>query len=249
MHNQVRHIATQVAALITYLALAWPYFGFRAEELPWPESFFAIGATAFIIATLAKHPWWWRLIHLTFVPLLWLTSQLGIDPGWFLLAFVALLLVYRGAVQGRIPLYLSSASTILALGNLLAERQAKHFVDLGAGIGTVIAPLAAQTPTCQFTGAENAPASWLLGLLRTRGLRNCGWHWKSLWDTPLVDADVVYAFLSPEPMAHLWEKIKREMRPGTLFVSNSFPVPDVAPAFTIELEDRQESILYCYELT
>ena len=41
--------------------------------------------------------------------------------------------------------------------------------------------------------------------------------------------DVVYAFLSPAPMPRLWEKVQREMRPGTLFISNRFIVPGVKP--------------------
>jgi hypothetical protein len=34
-------------------------------------------------------------------------------------------------------------------------------------------------------------------------------------------------------MPSLWRKAQREMRPGTLFVSNSFTVPGVAPLKTI----------------
>ena len=109
-----RQLAIQAAALLIYLALAWPYFGFRGEELPWPESAYAIGACALLVASLSRQPWWWRLIHLAFVPLLWKTSQLGIEPGWFLLALIVLLLVYRGALGGRIPLFLSSDTAIAA---------------------------------------------------------------------------------------------------------------------------------------
>jgi hypothetical protein len=42
---------------------------------------------------------------------------------------------------------------------------------------------------------------------------------------PLAGQDVVYAFLSPAPMKQLWAKAQAEMTPGSLFVSNSFPVP------------------------
>jgi hypothetical protein len=36
---------------------------------------------------------------------------------------------------------------------------------------------------------------------------------------------MVYTFLSPAPMEELWEKVKNEMRPGSVFITNSFPVP------------------------
>ena len=38
------------------------------------------------------------------------------------------------------------------------------------------------------------------------------------------------------------------MRPGSLFVSNSFPVPDVEATLIIELEGPGNACLYCYEI-
>ena len=159
-----------------------------------------------------------------------------------------LLLVYRGAIGGRIPLFLSSASAVAALTAIAHERQARQLIDLGAGIGSVVAPLATENPALHLRGIENAPASWLLGYLRTRGLKNCTWTWGSLWQAQLHEADLVYAFLSPEPMPTLWQKAKAEMRPGSLFVSNSFPVPDVEATLIIELEGPGNACLYCYEI-
>ncbi len=248
MLHQVRHIAIQTAGLLIYLALAWPYFGFKGEELPWPESTYAIGICAFLIASGARQPWWWRLIHLAFVPLLWKTSQIGIEPGWFLLAFIGLLLIYRGAAADRIPLYLSNTHTLAALNELFEDRRCQQFIDIGAGIGSAVAPLAATFPASKFIGVENAPATWFFGYLRTRGLKNCRWLYQSLWDTPLAGADMVYAFLSPEPMGRLWVKAQQEMRPGALLISNSFPVPDKRPSFTIELGEKRQTCLYCYEI-
>jgi len=80
------------------------------------------------------------------------------------------------------------------------------------------------------------------------GLGNCEWRWGDLWRTELSAYDVVYAFLSPVPMAALWEKAQREMRPGTLFISNSFAVPDVAAEQVIEVDDARQTRLFCYRL-
>ena len=246
--TQARQLAIQTAGLLIYLVLAWPFFSFQSQELPWPESAFGIGIAALIVASYAKQPWWWRVIHLTFVPMLWKASQFGIDPGWYLLAFIALTLIFRGAAAGRIPLFLSNATTVAALAEIIAERNAQRLIDLGAGIGSVVAPLAANTPTIRTDGIENAPASWLIGYLRTRGLRNCDWMWGDFWEASLTDYDVVYAFLSPEPMPQLWKKACDEMPAGSLFISNSFHVPGVTPNQIIELDDRRGTVLYCYEL-
>ena len=75
----LRQMALQGAALIAVLTLAWPYFGLRGEALPWPETAFAIGGVALLLATLSRQPWWWKLIHAEggFRPMLF---DLATDP-------------------------------------------------------------------------------------------------------------------------------------------------------------------------
>jgi hypothetical protein len=48
-------------------------------------------------------------------------------------------------------------------------------------------------------------------------------------------------------MAKLWDKVRREMRPGTLFVSNSFAVPGNEPDRVVPL-DGAGSGLYVWRL-
>jgi SAM-dependent methyltransferase len=242
----LRQLALQFSALILVLSLAWPYYALRSEELPWPETAFAIGAVALLIATLTRQPWWWRIIHLLFSPLAWGVAELAIDPGWFLLLAILLLLVYRGALSGQVPLYLSNADTATALAELIADRRPLRFLDLGAGVGSVLRPLATTRQDASFTGIENAPATWLAGRLRTAGLANCDWRWGDIWQARLADYDVVYAFLSPAAMPALWQKVETEMPPGSLFISNSFAVPDIEASEIFEVDDGRKTRLYCY---
>lgn len=242
----LRQLALQGAAAFGVLSLAWPYFGLRGTALPWPHTAFAIGAVAFVLAFLTRQPLWWKIIHACFAPLAWALSLLHIPPGWFLAAFVVSLLFYRGAVSGQIPLYLSNTHTVGALERILAQHQGARFVDLGAGIGSVIVPLARALPALSLTGIENAPASWLIGWVRTRGAPNARWQMGSLWSAPLGDYDIVYAFLSPAPMPALWQKASHEMKPGSLLISNSFTVPEVEATEVIELADARQTRLYCY---
>ncbi len=246
--SPLRQLALQGAAVILVLSLAWPYYGMAADSMPWMETSLCIGVVAFLLATLSRQPWWWRLMHGAFVPLAWIVGQWSIDPGWFLLAFFLLLLVYRGAVTEQVPLYLSNGKTVAALAQLIAEYPSPRFVDLGAGIGTTVLPLAAQHPEGRFTGVENAPLTWLVGRLRSHRLPRVDWRWADLWATSLSEFDVVYAFLSPAPMSDLWQKAQAEMRPGSLLVSNSFPVPDIAPTQIIEVDCSPPRPLYCYRI-
>lgn len=243
----LRQLALQFAALFVVVALAWPYYGMRNEALPWPATAFEIGAVALLIATLSRQPWWWRVIHALFAPLAWVVAELAIDPGWFLLAAILLLLVYRGALSGQVPLYFSNTDTAAALADLIASRSQSRFMDLGAGVGSVLCPLATALPDAHFSGIENAPATWLVGKLRTAGLTNCTWRWGDIWQANLAEYDVVYAFLSPAPMPALWDKVVAEMRPGSLFISNSFPVPGIEASHVIDLNDARRTQLYCYQ--
>ena len=245
--SRMRQLALQFAALFIVLSIAWPYFGFRDEPLPLAPTALAVGFTALLIASISRQAWWWRLIHFAFAPLVYGISLLAIDPGWFLLAFIVSLLVYRGALNGQIPLYFSSPASVAALTALLPETAETRFIDLGAGTGSIVSPLAKALPQARIDGIENAPATWLAGYMRTLRQKNCRWKWGSLWNCQLAEYDVVYAFLSPAPMPALWEKIEREMKPGSLFISNSFPVPDVPATRTIELDDARETRLYIYQ--
>lgn len=244
----LQQLAVQFAATFTVLSVAWPFFVLRNEALPWPATSLAIGALALFIARIARLPWWWQIIHTAFAPLAWGVHSLSIDPGWFLLAFIVLLLVYRGALTGQIPLYLSNKETVAALLQLTPDSPGLKFIDLGAGIGSTILPLAKARIDGQFAGVENAPATWLLGYLRTFRLRNCHWHWGNIWEAHLSDYDVVYAFLSPAPMPALWAKAQREMQPGSLLISNNFPIPGVETSNVIEIDDPRQTRLYCYRL-
>ena len=244
--SPLRQLALQAAAAILVLSLAWPYFELRAQPMPWRETSLVIGAMAFAFASIGRLPWWWRIMHGLFMPLAWAVSQLAIDPGWFLLAFMVLLLVYRGAVTEQVPLYLTNRETVDHLATLIADHPGVRFLDIGAGIGSTLLPLAAARPDGRFTGVENAPLTWLLGRLRSLGKGNVDWRWGDLWRTDLGDFDVVYAFLSPAPMAALWEKARGEMKPGSLLVSNSFPVPEQEPTQIVTVPCSPPRTLHCY---
>ena len=246
MPSTRRQLALQLAAVLLVLSFAWPYYLVVDRPLDWPVVVAAIGATALVFATVSRQPWWWRLIHAGFAPLAWLVSGLEVDPGWFLLAFILMLLIYRGAVTEQVPLYLSNRATAATLAGLLPAERPSRLIDLGAGVGSLLRPLSELRPQCELIGVENAPLTWLIGRLRTASLARCQWRWGDLWQADLAGCDVVYAFLSPAPMASLAAKCALELPEGALLVSNSFAIPGIDPWQTLAVANDEGRALYCY---
>ena len=49
-------------------------------------------------------------------------------------------------------------------------------------------------------------------------------------------------------MARLYAKAREEMKPGSLFISNSFAVPDVDPDEIVEVDDSRRTRLLVFRL-
>jgi len=204
------------------------------------------GGIAAMIALKLRAPRWWLMIHLAFLPLVVVVQRLDIPPGWFLAAFILLLLVFWRTDKSRVPLYLTNRATAATLQQLLPATPCR-FIDLGCGDGGLLARLAQARPDCEFTGIEHAPLTALLARLRTAGRPNVTIRQGDFWSVPLGHYDVVYAFLSPAPMLELWAKAGKEMTPGALLVSNSFEVPAVDPVQSIDVGDRRNTRLFLYQ--
>jgi hypothetical protein len=191
--------------------------------------------------------WWW--LNLIFVPALLVVSGAAL-PSWvFLAGFLLLALLNWNSVGERVPLYLSGPRCRRQLAELLARQApAFRFVDLGCGPAGTLLRLARQFPRAQFVGVETAPLPFAIAWLRCLGQSNCRIRYENLWRTDLSEFDVVYCFLSPAPMAALWDKAGRQMAAGSWLISNSFEVPGVAAEETIELHDWRRSRLLLWRM-
>lgn len=163
-----------------------------------------------------------------------------------MVAFFALAFTSLGSLRTRVPLFLSSRQAVAALAQCIPARPGLRVMDLGCGLGGPLAGLARLRPDLVLHGVEAAPLNWLISRLRLDGRARI--HLGSLWDEDLARYDVVYAYLSPAPMARLWDKARREMRPGSLLISNSFAIPGVAPDRVIALDDLGRTRLLLWRI-
>ena len=192
---------------------------------------------------------WWLPINLLFSPALVVTLSFDVAPSWFLAAFVLLFLAYWSVFRSQVPLYLSSRKAWAAVAGLLPNKAGIRFLDVGAGLGGMLGYLDARHPDGSFSGMEIAPLPFALGWARKKATGGrYSLQWGDFWPHSLAGQDVVYAYLSPVPMARLWRKACEEMPPGSRFISNTFPVPGVEPESVVELDDFHHSSLYVYRI-
>ncbi|MCL4200836.1 50S ribosomal protein L11 methyltransferase [Patescibacteria group bacterium] len=149
--------------------------------------------------------------------ILFLIIQL-IMAGFFL--FLCLAFVTGG------PFVPSSKTSVMAMVKLANLRSGQTVFDVGSGDGRVL--MAAARQGAKAVGIEINP--YLVWYTRFRAL----WRpykgkvtvlWQNLWTTDLSRADVVFVYLIPWKMADLAAKLKKELKPGALVISNSFIFP------------------------
>jgi hypothetical protein len=240
-------LLAQVVALPVVAAVTAP-LSTAVERLPLIVAALVLqGLIAASITRILGLARWWLLIAFLFPLAMGTALLIGNLPAWpFGIAFLLLALVFSNTTRGRIPLYLTNTETTSVLKDLMRDRGASRMLDLGCGLGGVVRALDGEGR--RAGGVENAPAVYLaaklLSTLSGRGDIRRG----DLWKTDVSQEDVVYAFLSPAPMAALWQKLSTEMKPGSLFVSNSFAVPDVDPDEIWELQDGRKTKLFLYPI-
>lgn len=239
-------LLTQVFAFIAILLLI-----LTLQEQPLSLIQWAMlqGAIAAMISFRCRMATWWIIIHLLFMPILTATLALNIPAYWFCIGFLVLALIYGKTYQTQVPLYLSSQEVTKVLSSWLPKQHNFSFVDLGCGCGGLLKDLSQVQSNGSYYGIEAAPLPYLVSKLRNILFApNNTIKWGDFWKDDLTHYDVVYAYLSPVPMKSLWEKARQEMQPGSIFISNSFIVPDVSPEKSIKLNDFSGSTLYMWRI-
>ena len=242
-------LLSQVAATLITLVLVAPVLAVFEVETPLIADALIQGCIAAFLGSRLGLASWWLPINLLFSLALVATLSFGVAPSWFLAAFILLFLVYWSVFRSQVPLYLSSRKAWAAVAGLLPSKAGIRFLDVGAGLGGMLGYLEARHPGGNFSGMEIAPLPFALGWARKKATGgNYSLLWGDFWPFSLADQDVVYAYLSPVPMARLWRKVCEEMPSGSRFISNTFPVPDIEPESVVELDDFHHSRLYVYRV-
>ena len=183
----------------------------------------------------------WAGLAIQCVAAAMVTRMLGLPVWWVWIGLGFPVALALGLNAGEMPAWPFGAAFVLLY--LFFSNTARERVPLylsNSQTAEALVSLMRQRGAIRFTDL----GSLLLSKISGRGRISR----QDIWAADIAGEDIVYAFLSPEPMPALYQKARREMKPGSLLVSNSFAVADVAADEVWELPDRRNTRLFLYEI-
>ncbi len=131
------------------------------------------------------------------------------------------------------------------------QRASRPYIilDLGSGSGQMTSRIARAMPEAQVIGIEIAFIPWLRSVVRQRlfGPQNLIYKRMDFWpyDTSTVSAVVTY--LPGKIMEQVGEKLRKELKPGTLVIANTFNLrADWEPIETFMLHAPFKTNVFVY---
>lgn len=142
----------------------------------------------------------------------------------------------------RIPFVPSNKKSVKKMIEIADLKKGQKVYDLGCGDARIITEATKKGTTA--IGYELAPLAYILGYLRIKLTNSSGKIlFQDFFKANLKDADVIFCYLTPEPLSKLLPKFQKECKKGTKIISNTFKIKDLEP---IQKIDKPK--LYIYEI-
>lgn len=244
----IQALVLQIVALSLCLLLSMLFRIVLIDSPPIIFFVFIQAALAAFLAFLRGMDWWWWIIQFSFPILIIIFLFIEIPSSYYLIGFVILALLYWSTFKTQVPYYPSKKSLLPAILGLFPSEKSINFVDIGSGLGGLLIQASKIRKESNFVGIEIAPLPWAISYLRGKCTQSrvqfkLGTYEKANFG----DYDVVFAYLSPAVMPAVWVKAKAEMKPGSLFLSYEFIIPDVTPDLHINIT-ANDPTLYVWRI-
>ncbi|KAL7486691.1 hypothetical protein ACHAW6_012638 [Cyclotella cf. meneghiniana] len=179
---------------------------------------------------------------------------LGLGGTLFLLPHLAILLSLPPVLRRRgapyLPTFRSKLNVMFDLIKVHIQQPnsiPKHnltFVDLGSGDGRVVFRAAREGLFHNSVGYEINPTLHIFAQIRKlmtpKYWSNTRFECRDLWNIPLKNYDVVAVYGLSPIMDRLGKKMKEELKPGSIVVSNVFMIPGWRSVGSCKNEDGTE---------
>lgn len=165
-------------------------------------------------------------------------------------SFKMLLIMYTMTplYKGRVP-YVPTRTKFLKKGfEMLNVEENDNVVDIGSGDGRFVI-YGAKRVDARFTGIEINMVLWIVSRVRNFFTWKKGkvtWVRGNYMDIPLSGFNKVFLFNMPSQIKILLPKLKKELKPGTLLLSEMFQLKSSSFILMKKYSDKRHN-LYLYE--
>jgi len=146
---------------------------------------------------------------------------------------------YRVIFLGNAPFVTSKQKMIKKILQEIDFKSQSKVYELGCGDARFLRELA-RRKNIQAIGYEYFMVPYLLARFYNLFAKNkVKVYFKDFFKVNLSDADYIFCYLMTEEMARLEEKLKQELKPGALVISNTFTFKNWQPEKTIIIDENK----------
>ncbi len=145
-----------------------------------------------------------------------------------------------------LPLSKKDVARMIRFANI---KDGELVYDLGCGDARLLIE-AVKNNHCKAIGFEISFLMYIISQLRvlfSGQSKNISIKFKSFYGTSLVEADVIFTFLTPYAMNKLKDKVERELHSGARLLSYAFSIKGLTPKL-IHKENENVTSIFLYSL-
>ena len=163
---------------------------------------------------------------------------------------ILMLSILIGVIRTGISPMPSSRAAIQTVLSYVQPSQSGAISELGAGWGSLAIPLARSHPRRQVIAYEVSTVPWLILRIRAAisATPNLTVKRQDFFDVDLSGSAAVVCYLYPGGMNRLSDKLKDELLPESLVVSNTFALPGWSAYQSTKLNDIHRTKIYQYRV-
>lgn len=140
-----------------------------------------------------------------------------------------------GSYEIQVPFVTTSTDNLKIIMQLVSPLPGKRVIDLGSGDGRVVLEFAKEGAIVHGCEIKEELVIRSRERIAKAGLDEFAkiYH-KSFWEVDLALYDIVYIYGMRSILGKVEKKLEKELKPGALFISNIFRLPNWKPKKTMQ---------------
>ncbi|MBM7662657.1 hypothetical protein JOC85_003467 [Bacillus mesophilus] len=167
-----------------------------------------------------------------------------------MLTLIATFSIVLTSMRNRISPTPTSYRVKKELLKILLDETPTKVVDLGAGWGTLVFPIAKQHPNAKVVAYENSLIPFLFMKLRqlVSPTPNLSIERRNFYHADLSSFDLIVCYLFPRGMKKLKDKFNSELKSNALIYTHTFSIPGWEPLEKWKARDLFRSPIFKYKI-